>query len=378
VNDPKTNSNSLWEVAADGSHLHPFLLGWNNPSSECCGNWTPDGRYFIFQSTQNSRTHIWAIQEKAGLLRKSMGEPIQLTAGPLNYYSPVPSVDGKKLFVVGSQPRGELSRLNSKTQQFEPYFSGSSIEGLDFSRDRKWVAYVTFPEGSLWRSRLDGSQQVQLTFPPMQVFLPRWSPDGKRIAFSATAPGKPYKVYVISAEGGEPEQLTSGALNEGDVSWPPDGNQLIYGLTGPFPSSGLAIQLFDLKTHQVSTLPGSEGFFSPRWSPDGRHIAALPLNGESLLLYEISTQKWVELAKFPMGFPSWSRDSRYIYFDTGGNDSAFYRVNVSDRKLERLVSLKNLRRTGSFQWTGLDLDNSPLLLRDTGTEEVYALDWQAP
>jgi serine/threonine protein kinase/Tol biopolymer transport system component len=378
LNDPKTNSSSLWEAAADGSHLHQLLPGWNTPAAECCGNWTPDGRYFIFQATRNARTHIWAIQDKSGLYRNAAREPMQLTAGPLNYFSPVPSTNGKRLFVVGSQPQGELSRFDSKTQQFVPYFSGQSVEGLDYSRDGESVAYVTFPEGCLWRSKADGTEPLQLTFPPLQAFLPRWSPDGKRITFAGKAPGKPQDIYLIPAEGGQPEQVTKGDNNKGDASWSADGNQLLYGFMGPYPSSGVALHLIDLRTSQESTIPGSEGLFSPRWSPDGRFMAALPLAGDSLRLFEVATQKWVELARFPMGYPSWSRDSNYIYFDTLGTEAAFYRVKVSDRKLEQLVSLKNIRRGGTYQWTGITPDGSPLLLRDVGNEEIYALDWEAP
>jgi eukaryotic-like serine/threonine-protein kinase len=376
LNDPKTGSNSLWEIAADGTHLHPVLAGFNDPPAECCGNWTPDGRYFVFQSTKNTRTHIFAIQEKAGLFHKVADWPIQLTGGPLNYYAPLPSTDGKRLFVVGSQPRGELSRLDSKTQQFGPYLSGSSIEGLDFSRDGEWVAYVTFPEGSLWRSKVDGSQPAQLTFPPMQVFLPRWAPEGKRIAFAATTPGRPQSIYLIPAEGGQPEQVTKDQYNEVDVGWSPEGDQLIFGM--PSSAAGTAIHMLNLNTHERLTLPGSEGLFSPRWSPDGQYVAALTVDAGSLRLFELKTQKWVELAKLPMGYPSWSRDSKFIFFDSNGKDPAFYRVRISDRKVEQLVSLTNIRRTGTFAWTGLALDDSPLLLRDAGTEEIYALDWQAP
>ena len=136
--------------------------------------------------------------------------------------------------------------------------------------------------------------------------------------------------------------------------------------------------MLDLKTHERSTVPGSEGLFSPRWSPDGRYIAAITIDNASLRLYEGATQKWVELAKLHIGYPSWSRDSKYIYFDSVGDSPAFYRVWVSDRKLEQLVTLTNIRRTGTYVWTGLAPDDSPLLLRDIGSEEIYALDWQAP
>jgi eukaryotic-like serine/threonine-protein kinase len=378
LNDPKTSSNSLWEVAADGTQPHPILTGFNDPPAECCGNWTPDGRYYIFQSTKNNRTHIFAMQEKSGSFRRVTDKPTQLTAGPLNYYAPLPSADAKRLFVIGSQPRGELSRLDSKTQQFGPYLSGSSIEGLDFSRDGEWVTYVTFPEGTLWRSKVNGSEQAQLTFPPMQVFLPRWSPDGKRIAFAGTIPGKLESIYLVPAEGGQTVQVVKDQNNELDVGWSPDGNQLVFGLATPFGSTVPAVYLLNLKTHERTTLPGSEGLFSPRWSPDGRYIAAITIDNASLRLYDLAAHKWVELAQFHIGYPSWSRDSKYIYFDSAGDSPAFYRVRVSDRKLEQLVSLTNIRRAGAYGWTGLALDDSPLLLRDVGREEIYALDWLSP
>jgi Tol biopolymer transport system component len=134
----------------------------------------------------------------------------------------------------------------------------------------------------------------------------------------------------------------------------------------------------DLKTREVTTLAGSDGLYSPRCSPDGRYIAALRQGPETLMLFDFSTQKWVQVEQIVVGFPSWSRDSKYIYFDSQGGDRAFYRVRISDHKLERLVSLKDLRLTGDFAWTGLAPDDSPLVLRDVGTQEIYALDWEAP
>ena len=380
VIDPKTNSTALWEVAADGTGLHPLLPAWNDPPAECCGNWTGDGRYFVFQSTRNGQTQIWVILERGGLLHKTRQEPVQLTTGPLNFYSPIPSVDGKKLFVVGSQPRGELARFDRETRQFVPYLSGISAEDVSFSRDGAWVAYVTYPEGTLWRSKVDGSERLQLTFPPARVLLPRWSPDGKQIAFASAAPGQPWTIELMAADGGNPSSVVPAERNVGDVGWSADGKTLVFGSVTWEDARTIAIHVYDLRTQQVSTLPGSEGLFSPRWSPDGRYIAAATADSQRLMLFDFETRKWVELAKLPVGYPGWSRDGALMYFDNlSTSDPAVLRVRISDRKIEQAASLKSVRRAGGAfaAWSGLASDDSPLVLRDTGTQEIYALDWQA-
>jgi len=274
-------------------------------------------------------------------------------------------------------------RYDSRSRQFEPYLSGISADGLAFSKDREWVAYVTLPDGALWRSRVDGSQRLQLTVPPVRALLPRWSPDGKQIAYMAVAAGKPWKIFIVSAEGGSAQQLMLGEHNEADPNWSPDGNVLVFG-RAPWMEVGtpgnIAIQLFDLRTHKISTIPGSEGLYSPRWSPNGRYMCAVTADNREILLFDFTTQKWVELVKMVVSYPSWSQDGSYVYFDTPqGDDVALSRVGISDRKLERLVSLKGFRRTGNFgPWFGLTSDDSPLLVRDVGTDEIYALDWDAP
>jgi serine/threonine protein kinase/Tol biopolymer transport system component len=378
VNDPTTNSNSLWEISADGTNLHPLLPSWNIPAAECCGSWTGDGKYYLFQSGRGGRNQIWVISEGNSLIHGPLSGPKLLTAGPLNYYSPTPSLDGSKLFVVGSQPRGELQRYDIQSRQFGSYLQGISAEGVDFSRDGEWVTYVSYPEGSLWRSKVDGSQRLQLTSPPLRVVLPRWAPNGTRIAFAGATPGQPSTIYVVSAEGGSPEQLTRSERDEGDVGWSPDGTRIVFGYMNTTVSDTV-IHIMELSTHKTSVLPGSNGLFSPRWSPNGRYIAAIPVIGQDrLMLFDFTTEKWAEAANLLLGYIHWSRNSEYVYFDAAGKDAAFYRVRISDRKMERLVNLNNLRRTGLFQWTGLAPDDSPLLLRDVGTEEVYALDWQVP
>ena len=373
--DLDTGSSSLWEIQSDGSHPHPLLPGWSNPAQECCGDWTPDGKYFIFQSDRDGKTQIWAIPEKDGLFRKATRVPTQLTTGPLSYSRAVPSVDGKRIFAIGSQPRGELARFNQKSQQFEPYLSGISADSVDFSRDGQWVTYVSYPEGSLWRSKADGSERLQLTFPPMQVLLPRWSPDQKQIVFTGFLPGKPGRNYLISANGGTPQPAIpeEQTTDEEDPNWSPDGDSIVFWFNG-------AINILDLRTHKVSVVPGSTGFYSPHWSPDGRYIVAMSGGARKLVLFDFKTQDWVELTIVNAAYPNWSRDGSYVYFHSFGSDPALYRVRISDHKLERIVGLKGVRLTIGIAgtWCGLAPDDSPLLLRDVGSQEIYALDLQVP
>jgi len=382
VSNSNTGSFSLWEIQADGSHPRPLLPDWSNPPQECCGSWTPDGKYFVFQSDHNGKTQIWAIPEKGNLFRKARWEPTVLTAGPLSYSGAVPSVDGKRIFATGSQLRGELGRFNHQTQRFEPYMSGISADMLDFSRDGQWVAYSSYPDGSLWRSKADGSERLQLTFPPMKVILPRWSPDQKQIVFSATLHSRQMKNYLVSANGGIPQPLFDGERDEGDPNWSPDGISLVFAAQSSKRARSIrgTINILDLRTHKVSVVPGSEKLFSPHWSPDGRYIVALSSDSQKLMLFDFKTQKWAELARITTAYPNWSRDGKYVYFHSSGGDIAIYRVRISDHKLEKVVSLKEMRLTiGDFgTWCGLAPDDSPLILRDVGSQEIYALDLQLP
>jgi len=283
-------------------------------------------------------TNIWAIREGKGLFRTARPQPVQLTVGPMAFMGPTLSPDGKRLFAVGVQNRGELMRYDRKSRQFVSYLSGLSAEGLDFSRDGEWVTYVSFPQATLWRSRLDGSQRLQLTDSSIVVGLPRWSPDGKRIAFSARKPSEDWRIYVVSADGGSPEQLTPG---EGllDPTWSPDGNFLAY--SSEYTNLHSVVRIVDLRTHHVSTVPGSEGLFSPHWSRDGRFLFAVShklQNSQKLLMYTFATQKWEQLllAK-SIDYPTWSRSGEYIHFINFVEDGTpFYRVRVSDHKLERI------------------------------------------
>lgn len=379
-------TSELWEAHADGTAAHPLLPGWNSPPSECCGRWTSDGKYYIFQSTHEGASNIWALSDEHSWWSKVSREPVQLTTGPLQFSNPLPSKDGKKLFVVGIQPRAELVRYDSKSGDFVPYLGGISAGDVDFSRDGQWVTYVSYPENTLSRSKPDGSARLQLTYPPMRAALAHWSPDGQQIAFSGALPGKPWKLYLIQKDGGSPQPLTSDNVQETDATWSHDGGTVAFGHYDLVHPDQSFIELFDVKTRQLSQLPGSQKSFGPRWSPDGRYIIAITVGGnDKLMLYDFKTKKWrgLNIPLDSFGYLAWSADSAYVYFDTILSvKTGYFRVRISDSKLEKLVDLNTIRRFpdqfSASSWTGLGPGEALVLPRDISTQEIYGFDLHLP
>jgi len=298
-----------------------------------------------------------------------------VTAGPLSFFSPQPSVDGKRIFAIAVQLRAELVRYDAKSAQFVPYLGGSSITHVSFSRDGQWVTYLLYPEREVWRSRVDGTERLQLTRAPLDAWAPTFSSDGRQILFNAFGAGGGQGMYLVSTDGGSIQPLAlAGAQGE----WCNRGNSIVL-MGGPMQNS--RVHLFDTRTSKTTVIQGSDGLRQARCSPDGRYIAAVTQDGKKLRLYEFDTGNWSDLSTSDIGFPQWSVDSKYIYFDTGSSkDLAIFRVRIADRKLERWTDLQNFRRVVDpwVSWMGLTPDGSPLLMRDTGSQEIYALDFETP
>jgi serine/threonine protein kinase/Tol biopolymer transport system component len=382
LNERDRNATSLWEVRTNGSNLRPLLPGWHNPPVECCGEWTPDGRYYVFVSGYTSSSNLFVLPDRTGFFRSRSSAPVQLTTGPLLFYSAMPSGDGKKLFVQATQLRAQLVRYDRKSRQFMPFLGGISATDVAYSPDGQWVAYVTIPEGSLWRSRVDGTERLQLTYPPTQAVLPAWSPDGTRILFASFAIGKPWKAQSVSAQGGVPEDLLPKQGRGVDFNWSPDNSQIIFS-HGPT-ESPLNIQVLDLKTGAISALPGSENLFSPRLSPDGRYLAALARDSAALMLYDFRTQKWSKWLTEArnIAYPTWSKDGSYVYFDNFSADHpTARRVKRGATQSEELYGLTGIHQyhlTPAGTWSGLAPDNSRLYVQDLSVQEIYALDVNFP
>jgi serine/threonine protein kinase len=376
------SSASLWEVRSDGSDLHQLLAGWHNPPQECCGRWTPDGRYFVFQTGSFFRGgDIFALREQRML---KIGAPVQLTFGPVTFFAPIVSPYEKKIFAYGWHLRGELVHYDKRAKQFVPFLGGISASHVAFSRDGKWMAYVTIPDNTLWRSRVDGTEKMQLTFKKdSAVILPSWSPDGKEISYVVGDPGQALRIFVISADGNSPTPLNSGESAESDPTWSSDGSQLAFGIG--YTSVDPHITIMDMKSGKASIVPGSIGLFSPRWSPDGRYLIALPQNSsKKLLLYDFHSQMWTTLLtdESGMAYPSWSTDSQYVHYESGSGDQhEVRRIKLGGSKPETLFSLKDFNIYTAVvwgPWSTTAPDNSLVFTRDVSTQEIYALDVELP
>jgi serine/threonine protein kinase/Tol biopolymer transport system component len=361
---------ALWEIGVDGKDLHELRFSWPGTEIECCGEWTPDGDYFVFESDRGGSSNLWALEEKWDWWRRPNRDPVQLTSGPVNFYQPVASRNGKNILAIGVQPSGELVRYDQSRKDFVPFLAGRSMAHLAFSHDGRWLAYVAYPEGILWRAHADGTNPLQLTFPPLQVGSPSWSADDKQIAFHAVQPGQTWMNFVISADGGNPEPFPSETSSQSSPSWVPGRDALIYSRAYRADNHGL--YLFDRQSGHSEKIPGTEGLFGSIWSPDGRHLATIDAHTDSLLLFDLKSSRRTPLAG-PMSWPTWSPDSQYIYFVRWGINSIL-RVHVPDGREEKVLEVPF--RLTPWPFT-VAPDGSLILLREHGRYDVYSLSLSA-
>ena len=151
------NEHALWEVSAEGTGAHELLPGWK---VACCGAWTLDGRYFVFEAERDGDYGLWVLPEQWPWWRGGTTGPlpVKLTDGPMRYENAMPSSDGRIFLALGTAPStGELVRFDKRSGQFVTMLSGLNARDLDFSRDGQWITYVNHADSTIWRSRSDGT-----------------------------------------------------------------------------------------------------------------------------------------------------------------------------------------------------------------------------
>ena len=357
---------TVTEFAADGSDFQKVLFSTQD-SLLGCPSWTSDGKRLVYRITQPGRSDIWTIPVRSGLSRH-YGQATRLTSGPLFYSGVEPSRDGKHIYAVGTRPRGELVRYDSQTKQFVPFLGGISALHPTFSRDGQWVAYESYPDHTLWRSRADGTDRLQLTYPPLIVSDPVISPDGKQVAFQSFWA----ETYVIGVDGGTPRKIAGQISYHGSLS--PDGSSVVYSTwTGDVHES---LRTLNLQHGTAAILPASQDKVSPFWIAEDTIVAATQAQNK-LLTFDFKTGKWSDLLDTAVVDFMPSPDGKYIYYTTAGTDPIVSRIRLADHKVETLTSLKDLRRVldldSNINPLSVAPDGSPVFTRDVGTQEIYSL-----
>jgi len=375
VLDPLTHTLSLWQITPSDRTPHRLLADFNQPSSECCGVWTADGRSFVFESSKGHNNDLWKLSGD------STSKPIRLTDGPLAFESPVAARSGSRIFFIGADSRSELESVDATGNLVPVQGFLSAAVRVDYTRDGKWVCW-TDSNSHLWRARSDGTEILQITPDNFHAFLARWSPDGSRIAVMARESGKVWRIYITSANGGDFQPVLQETRNAADPSWSPDGKFIVFGRTNDQmgkDNSSRTLDIVDVASGALQEIPGSTGLFSPRWSPDGRYISALTLDQRQARLYTVATHTWSTLAVPSGADPVWSPDSRYLFLHASLDPAQpIDRVSIPDGHVDEIVRLAASREHDAVDYVfgGLTLDNRPLIRARVFTGNFYSLDLQ--
>lgn len=381
LRDMTTWESTLWKLSLN--RANPFTVASLIPDTSASRNYNTlspvlDRQDDAFAGTDGPDSTIFTLQKSwfPWMQRSMLGVFARTEAGVSDF-----AVDrrAQNLYLLRSTPdRSELDWFDKTARAFRPFLPGISARDVDFSKDGRWIVYVQTSANTLWVAHSDGSSPQQINTTGMtNIELPRWSPDGKWIAFMGKRPGDPFRIFISPASGGPPREASHGTDNQGAPTWSPDGRRLIYGRVMCQEEQTCAIEEIELQTGEQTMIPGSEGLSTARWSPNGRYIAALRADKFQVLLLDRATGKWRKLADGVNGNDlAWALNSSAVYASKpDGDRPEVIRISLSGDKAEPAVDLTSFSKlVGRIDtWFAVTPDDSILFLHIVSGHEVYAL-----
>ena len=376
--DGKNSSDPMriFQMNADGSNVHPLPLDWPPDADQRDGQWTPDGRHFVFVSDRDGFGSTYELVSPPWFEFWKKASAVRLTPEQMDVVAMTSTRDSANLLVIGRVAQGSMQVYDSKGQRFIPFLDGLAASSFVISPDRQWMAYADYPRHLLWRSRLDGSERLPLTDIP--AWMPEWSADSKWVVFCNFK-----AIYRVSIEGGVPEQLTpEGGDLEVTPTWSPDGKSIDFS-DSPTPGHFTGIKVLDLRTKKVSMWPGTEGDYVPSWSPDGKYMVAMANPPKRIVVYSRETKTWRTLKQFggDWGYWKWSNDSKSILMAKikaePGEQPGVYRLNIADAKWTLVAPFNGVSVSSSpFEnFLSITPDGRPAMMSDTSVVQIYSLRW---
>ena len=368
--NPESMKITLWELGVD-RRLRPLLKDWNSGQQACCGIWTGDGKYFLFSSNDE----YWYVAEPGGWPN---AKPKALTASGLSVTAATANPLGKEVFISASSLKSDVFLWDLKANRATPLYPELHPIRVLYSADGQHIAFTkpADPGVELWLAKADGSDRRQIVGPSMRAFMARFSPDGQKLAFVARLLDGPWKIYWVTVEGGAWHEINEPPRNQSDPNWSPDGQSILFGQPPESlsdPGLRRSLYQFDLRTGTTTEIAGSAGLFSPRWSPDGKYVAAMSIDMQGIWLWDVSKSGWRPLLTYPVDNPFWSPDSEWVYFN-GAYDDYLWRVRAKDGRLEKVLPTP---MTTHYSWcwcNGFAPDGPALLSCYDYRRNIFALE----
>jgi len=362
----------LWRLSAGAQNAQPLRFDWPADADQYAGQWTPDGRHFLFSSKREGRDNVYELVAPRWFEFWKKPAPVRLTGNQIPILASTPSRDSRGLFVLSQMDQGALRAYDPALKKLAPFLEDLSMLGFVISPDRQWMAYTEYPSRNLWKSKLDGSEKFQLT--NSYAIMEQWSPDGKWLVYSDWK-----DLFLVSSDGGAPQTLTPDGETPIAPTWSSDGKTIAFSYF-PVPDKLPRIWVVDLATRQISAMPTGEGYYYPSWSPDGKYLVAMAENPARMAVYSTAAKTWKDLRLFPdpWGFWSWAPDSKSLYMALflGKATDGVYRMTIPQGGWEKLSGVEGINPGNSVEsFVSVTLDGQPAVMNRTGAAQIYSLHW---
>lgn len=382
VDQGEYGTPSIWQMTADGDRARPLIPSGTQPSDQSVGNWTADGRYFLFSGCEQYECNLWAMRDAWSWFRRSNHGPFPLTSGPDFLHVAIPTQAGSRIFAFSFRSRRELEKFDPQTMRTSMLRLDTLTQEASVSPDGQMVVYSNRPDSSLWRSNTDGSQRLRLTSSPLGALSPRWSPKGEQILFTGVRNDQPRQIYLLSSDGGALRPVLPKGWEGVTADWSPDGYRIVVNMRNLKIHPYYALFTLEPTTAIWKELPDSKDFSEPRWSPDGRYIAALDSSNHHLMLFDVQRGKWDPIASGGLiEAPHWSPDSSSIYFqDQLDDQESIFRADLATRRVQLVLGFGEILRESATHcfFSGLGRDGSIYVMLERGLTDIYALDLDLP
>jgi len=347
----------------------------------CCGNWSHDGRYYLFSELRAGVWNLWAQRQVGRIWRFGrMPKAVQLSFEPRNVMGAYVGRGHEEVAFYQTDQREAPERMDLSKHAAVPLLGGRNASQLEYAPDGRHVAFVDQRDSTLWvadnAAGFQASNFRQLTLPGGVAAFPRWSPDGKWIAYTYRAEGSAERAWTVPSSGGAPEAVAVPPQFEHilvtNPDWSADGGQLLVGLVDQTPGrpEHYSLAIVDRQRATYHAVSGSDGLTAARWSPDGRWIAAYSNDQHQLEIYDVRRRQWQQIARgSAFSFPVWSRDGRYVYAqDLLAAAQPVVRYAVNTWRPEAVTDFSPYLQSGVHRAGFLSLapDGSPVVAFNTG------------